>query len=648
MSEPVSLLVDGRPCAVPPGSTLLEAAAAVGISIPTLCHDPRIHPVSSCWICAVEVERDGARAVLEPACEARVAPGLVVRTRSVEVDRHRRTCLELLLSDHYADCVAPCVDACPAGIDIPAYIHAISADRYADAVSIVRERNPLASICSRVCPEPCKLACHRAVVDEAVAVNPLKRLATTEARPPAPTPGSETGKHVAIVGGGPAGLAAAWFLRRQGHAVTVFDALPKAGGALRVGIPRFRLPEPVLEDEIGLLRDLGVQFMLGEAVEDVARLAASHDAVFVATGSGEPRRLGLPGEDCEGVWDARAFLRCVADGKLSALGGSAAVVGSGVVALDVARTAARLGASPVMLLCPCKEGAMAAPENLLRDATEDGVALEWEVRPLELQTDDGRLVGLVAGSDSCEPRRLEVRLLLLALPASPGTNGLGPSRILGPTHETTEAGVFAGGDRVSGPSSVIEAVASGRRAALAIDRFLRDGEARAETAPVLSRRNALRPATQSDFAHVRPEVCHADASGLTTDGGRAEARRCMQCGCAALDTCALVPLMAEYGVDPARFRGDAPGYPPERLRPELIMETSKCIRCARCVRICEEVVGVGALSMVGRGFETRVLYVEPVQSELSARCEACARGPALCADTCPTGALRQTAREAPA
>jgi formate dehydrogenase major subunit len=248
-TTPMRLTLDGREVQAAPGQSLLEVARANGIDIPTLCHDPRLPAAGACLLCVVEVA-GSSRLALSCATEARA--GMVVSTRSERVIGARRSVLELLLSTHFADCHGPCHTACPAGVDVQGYLALARAGRHDEALALIRERNPLPSICGRVCVRHCEAACHRAKVDEAVGINLVKRYLADlgDGRLPRPQHAPATGHRVAIVGGGPGGLTAAYFLARRGHAVTIFDAHPKLGGTLRYGIPDYRLPQEVIDREV--------------------------------------------------------------------------------------------------------------------------------------------------------------------------------------------------------------------------------------------------------------------------------------------------------------------------------------------------------------------------------------------------------------
>jgi len=234
----VRLKIDNQIVEAREGQTIFQAAQANGIDIPHLCFDPRLDPFTSCWLCTVEVKGSPR---LVPSCTARVAEGMEVATRSERVLSARKTCLDLLLSDHYGDCIAPCQQACPDHIDIQGYLALIAMGQYREALELIREVNPLPLCVGRVCPRFCEKECRRNLVDEPVGINFLKRFASEhgyEGIDPSASVGPDSGFRVAIIGAGPAGLAAAHFLRLQGNRVTIFEANPKPGSMIRYGIPK--------------------------------------------------------------------------------------------------------------------------------------------------------------------------------------------------------------------------------------------------------------------------------------------------------------------------------------------------------------------------------------------------------------------------
>lgn len=304
MSE-VKLLLDGQEVSVPEGLTILEAAKQNGIEIPTLCWMPRSTPWASCLVCAVQIE--GSRKLV-PSCATRVAEGMSVVTKGPTVERQRKVALELLLSDHVGDCIAPCLTACPAHLDIPGMNLAIMHDQMERATEIVMETIPLPATLGRICPTPCEARCRRKPLDGAVAVCALKRYVGDEeikrGTPYVPEILPDTGKRVHILGGGPAGMAAAYFLRRLGHDCTVFDERDGLGGALR-DIPDDVLPKDVLDAEVAVLGRMGVELRLGERVS-LAQAREGADAVIVACGTVAPTQAAASEDTDAAATDASA------------------------------------------------------------------------------------------------------------------------------------------------------------------------------------------------------------------------------------------------------------------------------------------------------------------------------------------------------
>ena len=297
----IRLTIDGRGVEVEPGATVLDAARRLGIEVPTLCHADGVEPAGSCFLCVVRIE---GRRNLVPSCVAPAEDGMTVTTDSEEVRAARRAALELLLSDHVGDCVAPCTTACPAGMDIPRMMRHIRAGEHRQALAAIKERIPFAGVLGRICAAYCERVCRRGDLDEPLAICALKRYpadaALEEGIVDVPARRDPSGRRVAIVGAGPAGLSAAFYLLQDGHACAVYDANAEPGGLLRYGVPEDRLPRRAVEGDIEPIRRLGAEFRMGRRLGadlDLEELRQEHDAVLVAVGAsegtGEERRADL-------------------------------------------------------------------------------------------------------------------------------------------------------------------------------------------------------------------------------------------------------------------------------------------------------------------------------------------------------------------
>ncbi|HYL79892.1 MAG TPA: FAD-dependent oxidoreductase, partial [Candidatus Acidoferrum sp.] len=682
---PVELKINGGKVTARPGQTILDVVRESGLDeIPTLCHDPRLEPYGSCFLCVVEVKGSPR---LVPACVTRVRDGMEVTTRSERIIHARKRALALLLSDHYADCVCPGQLACPAGVDVQGYLSLARLGYYREALALIRERNPLPVVCGRVCVRKCELQCRRNAVDEPVGINFVKRYVSQhgDGEGERVTPLPPTGKRVAIVGGGPAGLACANYLALEGHSVTIFEALPQLGGMLRYGIPAYRLPRAELDGEIDRILGLGVEVVSGKKLGRDFRLETllqrdKFDAVFLALGAPLGKKMGVPGEeDIAGVESALDFLRQVELQGPSKLQGKVAVVGGGNSAIDAARTALRCGADEVTILYRRTRKEMPAHHEEVEAAETEGVHLDMLVAPVALLSAGGRLTGvrcirMALGEPDSSGRRSPIPIpgsefdaacdfLLPAIgqdadPAvfrgepdqtRPAVSRRRTLEVDETSLATNLAGVFAGGDAVSGPSVVIDAVAHGRRAALAIHGFLRTGKAPAPPPPFVSRREVFGPLPEWLFegvkrsprqrmperdAHERTKDFTQVELGLSQPQVKDEAIRCMECGCKSVFSCDLKRYATEYQVDMSRLAGAVRQHRVDASHPLITLDPNKCILCGRCVRTCADLVGLSVLGFVGRGFGT---LVGPAMGRPLAESSCIACG--ACIETCPTGAL---------
>jgi formate dehydrogenase major subunit len=621
------------------------------------------------------VQIEGRR-TLSPACGMPVAVGMAVVTGSEDVRAARKMALELLLSDHAGECVAPCAAQCPAGLDIPGFVHGIATGDTHRAMEVIADRLALPGSLGRICPRLCERQCRRSDLDQGLSIGALHRYVADLAHY-APPRAPSTGKSVAIIGAGPAGLAAAYYLMRNGHDCTLFDAHALPGGMLRYGIPANRLPKDALEAEIDAIRLLGARFRMGERWgEDftLAGLREQHDAVFVAIGA--QRAQGL---HCEGEEHALAgieFLECVASGNPCSLGDSVAVVGGGNTAMDCARSAVRLGAHNVRVLYRRGRQEMPCLMEEVEAAEAEGVQIDLLVAPVRLERNVLTCRRMTLGEPDASGRRRPVELdgSDFTMECSTVIAAIGQSveRSLAEreglavtawgiaaderTFATNLPGVFAGGDGVLGADLAVRAVAAGRMAAVAIHQFLSGESVTGEPAMAAI---AMRPIDDAERAAMfraieraarmrAPEIpmerrtaSFDEVEGrLPEEDATREARRCLTCGCRKADCCLVRTLATEYGVDVYRFAGARRRFSQDLSHPEVIYEPGKCICCDACVRIAAAADEEPGLAMIGRGFDVAVAV--PFGQPLSSGLRKVARE---CAEACPTGALAlRTAR----
>ncbi len=396
----------------------------------------------------------------------------------------------------------PCVALCPAHVDVPGYIALVGEGRYADAVRLIRKDNPFPTTCGFICEHPCEARCRRNMVDDSINIRGLKRMAADyagEVDPPACAP--STGKRIAVLGGGPGGLSAAYYLQLMGHQAVVYEMLPKLGGMLRYGIPNYRLPKERLEDDINCILKTGVQVKYGMKIgQDITiqQLRKEYDAVLITIGASTDKKLGLEGEDADGVLSAVQFLRNVGKNIIMDLTGKeVAVVGGGNVSMDAVRTAKRLGAKKVSIVYRRRRADMTALPQEIEGAIAEGVELQTLKAPAAIDVDEaGQVKGLYVtpqmvstikdGRASIRPTGEEdlyipCDVLIVAIGQNIETRhfeeaGIPVERGKIRTKSTgtfeNMPGVFAGGDCASGPASVITAIAAGKVVAANIDEYL--------------------------------------------------------------------------------------------------------------------------------------------------------------------------------
>ncbi len=681
----INIELNGKEIQTERGKTILQVAKEHGIQIPTLCHDEELKPFGSCWVCAVKVE--GRRGFVT-ACGTDVLDGMEITTDSKEIRKARKMALELLLSDHYADCEAPCKIACPDNVDVQTYVSLIANGQHHEAVKVIKENLPLPLSIGRVCPAFCETECRRTIVEEPIAIRQLKRhtadfdLFDDWSYIPEKAPAKD--KKIAIVGGGPAGLTCGYYLSNNGYGVTVFESAPKAGGWLRYGIPEYRLPKKILDDEIKLMCANGMKIRTNIQVgKDIflADLSKKYNAVFLAVGAQKAVPMRIKNSDLKGCFLGVDFLKDLALGKKIKPGKKVAVVGGGNTAIDCARTAIRMG-SEVTLIYRRTRNEMPADVYEVDAAEKEGVEFFFLTNPVENIGTKGVLKSIKlekmklgkpdqSGRRRPEPTgeffRKEFNTLIAAISQSPDVdflaieknkiNGQGIPLTRWSTCETPAetmysgvANVFAGGDFRRGPATAIEAIADGRIAANTIDRFLH-GKFNEKTLRLFDskKEKKLKDVDPKEFQQYEkiprfkmPELdpetrCSNDKEvelGFEEEDARSEAERCLECGCQVNTICDLRKYATEYEIDTDLFSGDKNKHPIDDTHPFIRRDSNKCIKCGRCVRICTEVQGPGVLGYIFRGFAS---YVAPEfdESLTKTACESCGK----CIEVCPVGAL---------
>ncbi len=670
----VNLTINGKAVQAPEGSTILEAARLADIYIPTLCYDEAVEVYGACGLCVVEAQ--GIPKLLR-SCSAKVSEGMVVNTESERVVQSRKIAMELLMSAHDGDCVAPCQLNCPAKTDCQGYVGLIANGEYDAAIKLIKNKIPLPASIGRVCPHPCEKACRRKNVEEPINIAQLKAFAAdmdlkSDSYVPECKPAS--GKTVAVIGGGPAGLTAAYYLTIMGHSVTVYDMMDKMGGMLRYGIPQYRLPKEVLDKEIAIIEKAGVKLVnnvkLGRDFT-IKSLKEQNDAVIVAVGAWKSSSMRTPGEDLEGVYGGIDFLRAVIKGNAPEIGEKVAICGGGNTAMDACRTAVRLGAKEVYVIYRRTRNEMPADKLEIDEAEEEGVTYKFLTNPLSFNGENGKLKSVTLqlmelGEPDASGRRkpvpiegkteeIELDSVILAIGQKLVAEDVSELTLnnrgnieADPDFFTTDIeGVFAIGDATNrGASIAIEAIGEADRCARAVDAFL-NGQALDTRVPYISKRDesTIDYSDREQKSRLNPKVLAPEVRnknfdevslGFTEEEAQEEAKRCLECGCREYFKCKLLKVAQRYDIMPERFKGVMPQKYTHDENAFIERNTAKCILCGLCVRSCREVMNLSSIGLLGRGFTTDVSPAFSLPLDRT-NCNNCG----LCVQLCPTGSLTE-------
>jgi len=674
----MKISINGSLHQISASKSILTAATELKIDIPNLCALSHQQQKQPCNLCVVEVDGQG----VVKACEVQVEEGMQIQTESEQLTQMRKKALQTIFANHNADCEAPCKVACPAQVDIQNYLYHIAQDDITSALKVIKQALPMPISIGRVCPAFCESECRRTLVDEPLAIRQLKRhaadsdLSATEQYQPEKKP--YNGHHIAIVGGGPGGLACGYYLSYQGFAVDLFESMPKAGGWLRYGIPEFRLPKATLDQEIELMTRGGMKIHTNMALGTHLTLDAlsnEYDAVCLAVGASQAVDMPYPGSDLAGCALGVDFLKDHATEQRFKVGKNVAVIGGGNTAIDCARTAIRTGAQATIIYRRTRQE-MPAEDHEIVAAEQEGVQFMFLTNPLENLADDAgrvaevRLEIMALGEPDESGRRRPQPTgesivepfdsVISAISQKPELSFLENSEITLPltrwgTADVDEKtmhhsqSIFSIGDFRRGPATAIEAIADGKRAADAIEAMILDGKKlpkseafNSRKAAKLSEVGAKEYRLESAKRREKPAMLSvAQCSGnfdevegvLSTESAIAEAARCLECGCQASTQCDLRNYASDYQIDYQDINTEQREmFAVDKSSEFITFDANRCIGCGACVQACHDDAGHDVLQFAS-GSQRPEFANDATMAD--SRCVQCGS----CAQVCPTGAL---------
>jgi len=669
----IKIIIDHKEYLGNAGDTILKIASDNNISIPTLCHNDKISHTTSCFVCVVKDVNTGR---FMPSCSAIISEGLEIESSSDEVFEMRQSALNLLLSEHTGDCEAPCTVSCPAHAKVEEYVRAGKNGETLRALEIIKQRIPLPMSIGRVCPRFCEVDCRRNVIDEnqPVAINEFKRTSADihfdEYLEDLP---ELRNQKVAIIGAGPAGYAAAYYLRREGIGSEIFERLEKSGGMLRYGIPEYRLPKSIVDKEYAHLEKMGgisihYNKELGKDIT-LDQLKKDYDAVILAVGSWKPGSMYAEGEELAA--GGIKWLEDIARNDWSGENpGKTIVIGGGNTAMDCVRTAIRLGSDDVFCYYRRTEKEMPAEEIEIHEAKEEGVNFKFLSAPVKVEKRGDKLVitlqEMKLGEPDASGRRRpvpvegsEYEVKADTIIAAIGQKTIAPEGAkinkwkdieVNSSNYQMDENVFAAGDCVTGPATVVEAVAAGRVAALGVKAYF-EGKEHKESYKINVTRGQWQSLQKDDLVYLkemtdrkrepltfipieeRKTTFKEVTKSFTVEQLQKEGERCLECSCTDKVDCKFKEHSESYLASPEAILGVKESYNVDTRHPSIILDRNKCIKCGTCVKICNEVVNESLLGFGSRGFTTNITTA--FGEVLPTTCAECGQ----CIAECPTGAL---------